>query len=113
MNFFDILSKIGIKRRKHAERGRNGPPEKFGKDGPDFFWRMVGGVQPESGLPRFSTHLVHELMYVFRVKRLACLHEILEFFNSHNHFPSFPYSSSVTGSSHSFDAFSPGTSKAR
>ena len=80
----DVLAEIGIKRREHTERGGDGFPEKFGKDVPDFLRSMIGGVQPESDFPRLPSHFIHELMYLFRVKRLAGLDEILEFFECHN-----------------------------
>ena len=73
----DVLAEIGIKRREHTERGGDGFPEKLGQDVPDFLRSMIGGVQPESDFPRLPAHFVHELMYLFRVKRLAGLDEII------------------------------------
>ena len=84
LTHLNVLPEIGIKRREHTERGGDGFSEKPGKDVPDFFRSMIGGVQPESDFPRLSAHFVHKLMYLFRVKRLASLHEILEFFECHN-----------------------------
>ena len=80
----DVLAEIGIKRREYTERGGDGFPEKLGQDVPDFLRSMIGGVQPESNFPCLPAHFIHELMYLFRIKRLAGLDEILEFFECHN-----------------------------
>lgn len=79
-----------------------------------FVRRIVCGVQPESDTPGFTAHFVHKTVYLLRIKRLTRLYIFFEFVRSHSFsYLSLSYSSSVTGSSHSLEVSSPGTSKAR
>ena len=86
-SYMDVLSEVRVERREDPECVRHLVAEQLGQHCPDFTGCTVGGVQPERDTPSLSTHSVHKLMYLFRVKRFACFHEILEFLKCHNRFP--------------------------
>ena len=110
----NILAIIRIKRRKYSKRRRHLITKQFGKQ-PTYFVRCtICRIQQERDPSRLVTHGIHKTMYFPCIKRLTRLYIFIKFLRCHHLIcSSLLYSSSVTGSSHSLEVFSPGTSKAK
>ena len=76
LTHLNVLPEIGIERGEYTQAVGHRFPEQFRQKSIHFFRGMVSAIQPESNLPGFITHSVHQFVNLWTAQCLSGLYKI-------------------------------------